>query len=632
MCGIVGFIDRNCLADVVQEMLDIQSYRGPDDSGIYFDTDSGVHLGHNRLSIQDLTSQGHQPFISDCGNYVLSYNGEVYNFNSIKSELLDLGYKFRSNSDTEVVLYSYIEWGIDCLHRFIGMFAFSIFDKLRNKLFLVRDRAGVKPLYYYYSGGQFIFSSELKSLSKHPSFNKLENIDVLPYFFQFGYIPAPYTIFLDCFKLEAGQYLEFDIDDFNFQIFSYWNVWEHYINDKFDSDEIKITKELEAILDDAIGLRMVSDVPVGIFLSGGYDSSLVSAILAKKQGREINTFTIGFDDDKYNEASHAKEIAKYLGAKHTEHYISECEILELVNQLPFYFDEPFGDSSAIPTMIVSKIAKDKVNVVLSSDGGDEAFCGYSKYFFLDKFSSIFSNKFKRFALRKILNLSPPHYVEYLNEKLPQRYRQSNFAGKYTKFVRALDSNDLLHAFQQASSYVDTRDVSKFLKLSTNDTIYEKWDVNDNVNFLEQMMALDYSLFMSDDVLTKVDRSTMFTSLEGREPLLDHRIIEFMARVPRDIKYKEGHGKYLLRKVLYRYLPQDLVDKPKAGFQVPLDEWLRGVLKPLVLTYLSPDKLDTKLFDSAAVEKIKSDFFSGSALGTPIWFILMYQMWKEKWLE
>jgi len=505
-------------------------------------------------------------------------------------------------------------------------------DKTKDKLILVRDRAGVKPLYYYTDKNQFMFSSEIKSFHKHPNFKKEQNLEVLPYFFQFGYIPAPYSIFKNCFKLEAGHYLELTIDNLEFTINKYWDVNDFYLQDKITKSEDEIVEDIENILDDAINLRMVSDVPLGVFLSGGYDSSLVSSILAKKQGKKINTFTIGFDDEKYNEAKHAASIAEYLGTKHTEYYMKNSDMLNLVKELPFYYDEPFGDSSALPTMIVSKLARQSVTVALSADGGDEAFCGYSKYFFLNKFQNIFSNSFKREFLKIWLNLFSSNSVEYINEKLPKNLKQTNIKDKYTKFQRAINSNNLEEMFENASSYVDKNEIARFLKVSKNQELFKKWEKIESIEFLNQMMAIDYKLFINDDVLTKVDRATMSISLEGREPLLDHRIIEYMARVPLDIKYKNKQGKYLLRQILYKYLPKEMVDKPKSGFQIPLNEWLRGELKPLVLKYLNDSRLDKNIFDIEEINSLKKRFFDGVDIGTTIWFILMYQMWKEKWLE
>ena len=632
MCGIVGFIDQNKNIDILDDMLKIQSYRGPDDSGVYFDEKSGVHFGHNRLSIQDLSSHGHQPFISDCENYIIVFNREVYNFKNIRVELEELGYKFISNSDTEVILYSYKEWGIKCIDKFVGMFAFSIFNKIENKLFLVRDRAGVKPLYYYTDEKEFMFSSEIKSFHKHPKFKKEQNLEVLPYFFQFGYIPAPFTIFQNCFKLEAGHYLELKIDNLEFKITKYWDVNDFYLQEKFTKSEDEILKDIEHILDDAIDLRMVSDVPVGVFLSGGYDSSLVASILAKKQGKKINTFTIGFDDEKYNEAKHAKTISEYLGSNHTEYYMKNSDMLDLVEKLPFYYDEPFGANSSIATIILSRMVKQKVTVVLSADGGDEAFCGYSKYFFLNKFQNIFSSKLKKTILKIGLNLFSADTIGYINEKLPKNLKQTNIKDKYTKFQRAINSNSLEEMFENASSYVDKNEIIKFLKVSKNQELFKKWKKIDSIKFLDQMMAIDYKLFMCDEVFVKVDKATMSASLEGREPLIDHRIIEYMARVPLDIKYKNKQGKYLLRQVLYKYLPKEMVDKPKSGFQIPLDEWLKTDLKNLLDKYINTNKLSDKIFNVNLIMENKENFLNGKNNGNLIWLILIYQIWYEKWME
>lgn len=632
MCGIVGFISKEKKITILKDMLAIQSYRGPNDQGIYFHEDSGIHFGHNRLSVQDLSSHGHQPMVSGCGKYVIVFNGEVYNFKAIRKELQEIGYNFNSDSDTEVILYSYQQWGMNCLDKFIGMFAFSILDKKQQKIFLVRDRAGVKPLYYYSYNKDFMFASELKSFHKHPSFQKEQNLDVLPYFFQFGYIPAPYSIFKNCYKLEAGHYLEYNIQYSTFNIQKYWDVYDFYQEEKFAKSEQEILSDLEIILDEAIALRMISDVPVGVFLSGGYDSSFVASILAKKQGKKISTFTIGFDDKKYDEAAHAKTIADYLGTNHTEYYMTNNDIFDLIKDLPFYFDEPFGDSSSLPMMIVSKLARESVTVALSADGGDETFCGYSKYFFLNKFSTIFSNSLKRKVLKTGFNLFSANTVEYINDKLPKNLKQTNIKDKYMKFQRAINSNSLEEMFENASSYVDKNEITKFLKVRRDPMLFNKWSKIGNIEFLNQMMANDYKLFMNDDVLTKVDRATMSTSLEGREPLLDHRIIEYMARVPLHIKYKHHQGKYLLRQILYKYLPKELIDKPKSGFQIPLNDWLRYELKPMVEKYLNHTQLDNTIFDIDKIEELKKDFFSGSEIGNTIWFILMYQMWKERWLD
>lgn len=633
MCGIVGFISPKREDSSVEKMLAVQAYRGPDDRGVFVEQIAGsyIHLGHNRLSIQDLSAHGHQPFVSDCGNYIIIFNGEVYNFKDIRIELEKLGYKFVSESDTEVILYAYKAWGMEAVEKFTGMFAFSILDKNKQKMVLVRDRAGVKPLYYYSDGSVFMFASELKSFHEHPAFRKEQNTEVLSYYFQFGYIPAPHTIFKNSFKLEAGHYLEFDIQSSRFDIHEYWGVDGCYAQEKFDASEQEILSDLETLLTDAVDLRMVSDVPVGVFLSGGYDSSLVTALLSKNKERKLHTFTIGFDNKKYNEAQHAKAIAKHFGTEHTEYYVSKKELLDKVESLPFYYDEPFGDSSAIPTMMVSELAKKEVTVALSADGGDEAFCGYSKYFFLNKFAPVFSKRFQKTILKSMLNVFDAKQVEQINSFLPKKIQQTNIRDKYTKFKRAMNADSLEEMFCNASSYVAQSDVQKFLTLSANPKLFEKFAMDKNLSFLDNMMRVDYKTFMVDDVLTKVDRASMSVSLEGREPLIDHRIIEFMARVPASLKYKNNQGKYLARQILYKHIPASLIDKPKAGFQIPLAEWLQTDLKPLVDKYLDASKLDEEIFNVKEVEKIKKELFNGDVTQVnAIWFILMYEMWKEKW--
>jgi len=633
MCGFVGYISTHKDINTINKMLKIQAYRGPDDSGVFVDNirDKHIHFGHNRLSIQDTSSQAHQPFVSDCENYVIVYNGEVYNFKLIKTQLEKLGYKFISSSDTEVILYAYKAWGIKCLEKFIGMFAFSILDKKQNKMYLVRDRAGVKPLYYYVSDGNFIFSSELKSFHEHPSFIKSLNKDSLPYYFQFGYIPAPHTIYENTYKLNPGCYLEYDLKANSYEISSYWNVDDCYTKNKIDKNEKEVLNDLEDILTDSVNLRMISDVPVGVFLSGGYDSSLVTALLSKNSARDIHTFTIGFKDKKYNEAEHAKAIAKHFKTEHTEYYISNKDMLDKVESLPFFYDEPFGDSSAIPTMIVSEMARKDVTVALSADGGDEAFCGYSKYFLLNKFAPIFSSKFKQTMASGMLSLLDGKKAERINGILPKKIRQTNVRDKFNKLQRAIKSKSLEDMFINASSYVDKNIISDFLKVKPSAGLYSDFKIPKGLSFIDQMMLVDYKTFMVGDVLTKVDRATMSVSLEGREPLLDHRIIEYMARVPVSLKYKNNQGKYLSRQILYKYIPQALIDKPKAGFQIPLVEWLQRDLKPLVEKYLDASKLDEDVFNVSEVVGLKNQLFAGNPENVnAVWFILMYEMWKERW--
>jgi len=634
MCGIVGFLGQKKQKQRLEAMLEVQAHRGRDDRGISIQKfrDTYVYLGHNRLSIQDISSDGHQPFISTCGEYSIVFNGEVYNFKSIRKDLEKLGHTFISNSDTEVILYAYKSWGIACLAKFIGMFSFSLIDKKRKQMYLVRDRAGVKPLYYYTLDNHFMFSSEIKSFHKHPSFKKVLHKEILPFYFQMGYIVAPHTIFKNIYKLEAGHYLCYDLEKDTYETHCYWSADHAYAKEKFDKSEVEILEDLESLLEDAISLRMVSDVPVGVFLSGGYDSSLVTALLSKNH-KDLHTFTIGFQDKRYNEAKHAQEIASYLGTRHEEYYLSSKELLSQVESLPFYYDEPFGDSSALATMCLSQFASRKVKVVLSSDGGDEVFCGYSKYFFLEKFSSIFSSKYKKILLQNTLNRISSKRIAQVNTLLPKKYQQSNIEDKYHKFKRAFNANSISQMFLEASSPVSHKEVKKLLYSESDSKYFESFKMKDQEHILDNMMRIDYQTFMSDDVLTKVDRATMSATIEGREPLLDHRILEYMARVPTALKYKNKEGKYLARQILYKHIPSSLVDKPKAGFQVPLQEWLTNDLKHLVEKYLNTSKIDDEIFDIYEIERIKKSLFLGDVREVnKIWFILSYEMWKERWFD
>jgi len=649
MCGLVGFISKQKQETVLESMLEVLAYRGPDDSGILIHKSDKhfVHFGQNRLAIQDTSKKGHQPFVSDCGNFVMVFNGEVYNFKAIRVELEKCGQTFISGSDTEVILYAYKHWGIECIEKFIGMFAIVILDKQKQQLTLIRDRAGVKPLYYYRNDGLFAFSSELKSFHHLPGFSKKLNKSSLPYYFQFGYIPAPDTVFENTYKLMPGCYLQLDLDNkdnkgsvpflnkkgtdplLSLLSKQYWDATKAYKKEKFALSEKQIITDLEELLTEAVNLRMVSDVPVGVFLSGGYDSTLVTALLAQDKSRQLHTFTIGFEDKKYNEAAHAKSIAKYFNTQHSEYYVSNKDMFDKIEMLPHHYDEPFADSSSIPTMIVAEMAKKEVTVALSADGGDEVFCGYSKYFMLNRFESIFNHRIKKVLTQSALKPLSPKLVAVLNGLLPKNKQASNIQDKFSKFKRAMQSSSLAEMFCNASSYVASEDVKKFLKIQATD--FSQFEFHSDLSFMDNMMLCDYKGFMVDDVLVKVDRAAMSTSLEGREPLLDHRIIEFMARVPVDIKYKNKQGKYLARQILYKHIPQAMVDKPKAGFQIPLLEWMLGELKPLLDKHLQASQLDEELFNITEIIALKNEFYNGnSSKLNVLWFILMFQMWREHW--
>ena len=631
MCGIIGTIDytKNINEISFNIMRDIIDYRGPDDFGTeFFEKETyTLALGHRRLSIQDLSPLGHQPMNYE--NLHIIFNGEVYNFEEIKRELLELNYTFTSHSDTEVILKAYHAWGVKCVDKFRGMFAFAIYDESEESLTIFRDRAGVKPLYYYKTDSEFIFGSELKSLYQYEHFQKVLNKKALPFYFRFGYIPAPLTIFENTFKLKPGHYIKYDINTKQFEEKKYWDVKEHYQAHKMSKSEDETLQELEEILQDSFALRMVSDVPVGVFLSGGVDSSLVAALLQKSSNKPLKTFTIGFEDKKYDESTFAKDIATHLGTDHTEYICTPKDMQDVIEELSFMYDEPFGDSSAIPTYLVSKVAKEKVKVALSGDGGDEAFVGYSKYFALEKISNM--SAIKKTILKIVVNSLNERSVTFLNKQLPVSRRQRNIKDKFRKFKNAINSSDVYEMFINASSYVSDDLLSKILQNNTIEFKNTFFGENISSDILSQMQMLDYKTFMVDDVLTKVDRASMMTSLEAREPLLDHKIIEYAAKIPSALKYKNKDGKYLLKKILYKYVPKELIERPKSGFQIPLDEWLKNDLKYLVVKYISKENLDEDIFDISETIKLRDAFLVGKSSDfSIIWFLMMFGMWREKW--
>ncbi|HHS91780.1 MAG TPA: asparagine synthase (glutamine-hydrolyzing), partial [Campylobacterales bacterium] len=482
----------------------------------------------------------------------------------------------------------------------------------------------------------FLFSSELKSFSEYPPFNKAINREFLPFYFQFGYLPAPYTIYENCYKLKAGHYMLFDLKSNTKSIHKYWDIHDFYLMEKFTKNEEEILEDLEKLLIDACKLRLISDVPVGVFLSGGYDSSSVTSLLQNHQERRLSTFTIGFNDKELNEANDAQKIASLLDTNHTEHYCAEDELLALIDTLPYFYDEPFADDSSLPTMLVSKLAREQVTVALSADGGDELFFGYSKYFALTKVMELKSSTLKYQLLRLSMNLLNERTLLFLNTLLPKSKRQTNIVAKYQKFKNMLNAKTEEEMFRNASSKVSSKFLNKVLQdgdfKSFHKTAFRDFKKLDSLDKIDRMMAIDYKTFMVDDVLCKVDRASMAFSLEGREPLLDHRLAEYMARVPTKLKYKQRKGKYLLREILKKYVPTEITDKPKAGFTVPLKSWLQNELKERTLEALESKILkEDKIFKEKELEKIIKDFKKGK-IENPmfIWSVLMYVKWRVKW--
>ena len=633
MCGIVGYVDKKRDDTSMEAMLRMLHHRGPDGHGIYGGSvdDKYVCLGHTRLAILDLSERARQPFVSECGNYVLVYNGEIYNFRQIRKTLSDAGERFVSESDTEVLLKAWMKWGAKTLERCVGMFAFALWDKKADKLYLVRDRAGVKPLYYYCGNGMFIFASELKAITAHPNFPKKRNLDAMPFYLRLGYVPAPMSIYKQTFKLSPGHMLCYDLRKGRVETEEYWSAKRYYTAPKFAITEEEAIERLETILEEATALRLVSDVPVGVFLSGGYDSTLVTALLAKRSTEPLRTYTIGFEDALYDEAPYAADIARYFGTVHTQHYVTRRDMLKQIEKLPFVYDEPFGDSSSIPTRLVAELARKDIKVALSADGGDEIFGGYARYHSMMRLA-----RFRRIPglLATIDTLIAPigaQRVETLNRRLPKAFRRPAMAGKYLKFRRVLSVEGNRKRYEEASAHLSEETVRSLLspELSLSGG-YDMWQ--EELDLFDAMLLYDFEHSMSDDILTKVDRATMSVSLEAREPLLDHRIVEFVARVPVSIKYKNRRAKHLLREVLYRHVPRRLVDRPKMGFQLPIKGWLNGELASYVEHYLDSARLDREVFDVGAVLRLRERMRLGDIEAVrAVWYVLMYEMWRERWL-
>ncbi len=640
MCRIVGFIDFNfnnsySLEETITLMRDTLIHGGPDDAGIFIDKDFPVALGHRRLSILDLSSLGHQPM--EFENLVITYNGEVYNFKEIKRELEKEGYKFISNSDTEVILKAFHRWGFSAVHKFRGMFAFALWDKKDKKLILCRDRIGVKPMYYYYKDGLFMFASELKAFHKHPKFEKRLNSTGLSLYLKYGYIPAPYSIFENVHKLKPGHFLVLDQKG-NVEEFPYWKVEDYFLKGKEEKDkwlkrsEEELAQELEEILTESFKLRLVSDVPVGMFLSGGIDSSTVCALLSK-EGIKLKTFTIGFYEKEYNEAEYAKKVAEYLGTEHTELYCTPKEAFEIIPKLPEIYDEPFGDSSAIPTYLVSRLARSQVKVSLSADGGDEQFCGYTRYWLItDRIAKLSKIPFSNLLANTLDLIHPDLALKLYNAFKPVLPKYTNFRDKYIKLRKVLKAKDTMEQYDLAVSYFLEEDLKLLGIGSSEKRDLKDWALVDGLDPLASMMLLDLKTYLPDDILVKVDRATMSVALEGREPFLDHRIVEWTSQLPVGFKYKNGVSKYLLRKVLYKYIPKELVERPKQGFGVPIYEWFKKELRGFYMEYLDGERIKKEgLFNHLEVKRLLEDFLSDRGVNhNKLWLLFVFEMWRDKW--
>ena len=626
MCGICGYISKkNITAEQLKEMNDTMYHRGPNDSGeeIYPAAD-GYQIGfaQRRLSILDLSMLGHQPMHSDNKRISVVYNGEIYNFQELKKELAD--YPFRSNCDTEVIIAAYLKWGISCIERFNGMFAIALYDRETQEVYLVRDRIGKKPLYYWYEDQNLVFASELKPIMKCPGFHGEIAKGVLSrYLFQ-QYINAPESIYQNVYKLEPGAILRFSKGQI--KVWKYWDVKEAYekaqTNPVGSYEEAK--EQLKDLLKQAVAARMIADVPLGSFLSGGYDSSLITAIAQEHSPEPVKTFSIGFHEEKYNEAKYAGAVAEHLGTNHTELYIDEKDMFELVDSIPKYYDEPFADSSQIATMMVSKLAREHVTVALSGDGGDEFFCGYNIYENVAQAQKLDVLGGMVHGICQLPGLKQAH----IEDKLPFRVRV--IAGNREKESKT--------QFGAGNYIVKARamvgELPEGEALPIHYLVESRYGVD---NWQIRRMLLDMDTYLPGDILCKVDRASMKYSLECRCPILDTKVMEFSYRIPHQYKYAGGDKKHILKDIAYDYIPKELLDRPKVGFGVPLDKWLRGPLKEQLLDYSSYEYLKKQnIFDAAYVSDMIQKYVAtgdaGPATGANYsklsWSFFVFQQWYE----
>jgi asparagine synthase (glutamine-hydrolysing) len=652
MCGITGFITREpCdaleLHARVKDMADRLVHRGPDDSGTWVDPSAGAALGFRRLAIVDLSPAGHQPMESASGRYVIIFNGEVYNFLELRRELESRNYSFRGHSDTEVMLAAISEWGLEAaVRRFVGMFAFALWDCQDRALHLVRDRLGIKPLYYGWSGKTFLFGSELKSLRANPGFSPEIDRDALTLFFRYQYIPQPYSIYKGIQKLPPGFILTIkpgissSLEKTSLR--AYWSakdVAERGARDIFAGTEQDATKELDALLREAVRLRMIADVPLGAFLSGGIDSSTVVALMQVQSSRSVKTFTIGFYEDEYNEAQHAKQVAAHLGTDHTELYLSPEQVFDVIPKIPSLYDEPFSDSSQIPTYLVSALARQQVTVSLSGDGGDELFGGYHHYFLgrsIWRGIGWLPYSVRR-SLAWMLRQAAPetwnHILKLVAPIFTSRLRTGLRGDRVHKLAEILAAR---YSEEFYKELVSCWKRPTELVCSGQEPTTVLGDMNEWAtlpSFPQRMMFLDLLTYLPDDILTKVDRASMGVSLEARVPLLDHRVVEFAARIPLGMKIRSGKGKWLLRQVLYRYLPKELIERRKMGFGIPLGAWLRGPLREWAEGLLDERQMrQDGYLRPEPIRKLWVDHLAGNDWGYYLWAVLMFQSWLQHWMK
>uniref|UniRef100_A5WC05 asparagine synthase (glutamine-hydrolyzing) n=1 Tax=Psychrobacter sp. (strain PRwf-1) TaxID=349106 RepID=A5WC05_PSYWF len=646
MCGLTGFMKGTSFSPempfrILKKMTDSIDHRGPDSEGHWIDEDNKIAIGHRRLSILDLSDAGHQPMLSDDNRYVIAFNGELYNHLEIRSEIES---KFseiywNGHSDTETLLKSIEVFGWEgTLKKLIGMFAITLWDKKEKALYLARDRFGEKPLYYGWQGDTFLFGSELKPLTLHPVFEKELNKGTIGLLLKHGYIPAPYSIWNNIFKLPAAHYLIITEEDTNPKPICYWSfkdLVEKANSNKLEIDDNKAIKNLEDILTQSIKRQMISDVPLGALLSGGIDSSLVAALMQDISDTPIKTFSIGFEDPNFDESKHAEAVADYLGTDHTTLIMKPDDLLDLVPEIAKIYDEPFADSSQLPTTIVSRLAKQHVTVALSGDAGDETFGGYSRYYLiqklwksLDKLPHPLRNK-----LSTLLTTVTPEQSNLLLGWLFSRVNQESLADKLYKLGERLENVDSFESLYLA--YVsEINNPTQLIKGLNSLPQYLLGNIDEwpELNHpIEKLMALDTLTYLTDDILVKVDRAAMSASLELRAPFLDHNLVEYAWQLPFEFKYRDGQTKWILRQVLYKHVPKELIERPKQGFGIPLNDWLRGPLKDWAEKLLSVQFLEEQnIFYTDEIRDMWRHHLSGTRhYGARLWSILMFQAWYKE---
>jgi asparagine synthase (glutamine-hydrolysing) len=649
MCGITGFWDKSQslstdkLEAIAKQMSHRLLHRGPDSGGSWVDAEVGIALGHRRLAIVDLSAEGHQPMVSAEGRYVIVFNGEIYNFLDLRRQLEQLGHRLRGHSDTEVLLAAFSQWGLEAaIKQVVGMFAFALWDRQERVLHLGRDRLGEKPLYYGWMGNTFLFASELKALQAHPEWQGEIDRNALALFMRHNYIPAPYSIYQGIYKLAPGTLLTLKTEDRKsiptpVPFWSAKSVAESGVNNPFSGSDAEAIAHLDSLLRDAIRRQMVADVPLGAFLSGGIDSSTVVALMQAQSSQSVKTFTIGFYEDSYNEAKEAKVVAQHLGTDHTELYVRPEEAIAVIPKLPTLYDEPFSDSSQIPTFLVSQLTRQHVTVSLSGDGGDELFAGYNRYLWGRRIWQQIGwmpYPLRHVAAHTLRMRSPQAWnrsFASLNALLPKDFKPRQPGDKLHKLAEVLATKSPEAMYMGLVSHWKD---PKSLVLGSSEPTTILTDPKSWVqlpDLTERMMYWDIMTYLPDDILTKVDRATMGVGLEARVPFLDHRVVEFAWSVPLSMKIRNGQSKWLLRQVLYQYVPPSLSDRPKMGFAVPIDDWLRGSLRDWAEVLLDEHRLHREGFlNPQSIRQKWEEHLSGDRNWQHyLWDVLMFQAWLEE---